>query len=110
MEILQIGDGKLLLSLTADDMAVYGGGGNRGDVLRRLMTELDDRYGCGLTHGRLYVQMYESKKGGCEMFVTKLGDKGGDNMLRQTDDRMMSEYRRCHNNCIFCFRKSIINS
>lgn len=93
MEILQIDDGKVLLSLSADDMAEYNG--SRREKLRRLMFDIHEKYGCRLFCGRILIQMYESKKGGCELFVTKLDDRGGQNeMTRQTDERMMTEYRR----------------
>ena len=94
MEYLEISDGKMLLSLSADDMAEYRG--SRKTAIRRLMLDLHEKYGCRQLSGRIYVQMYESKSGGCELFVTKLDDKAGEDhaMMRQTEDRMMTEYRR----------------
>ena len=93
MDFLKIGDGKILLTLSADDMTEFSG--TRRENIRKLMIVLHEKYGCTELDGQIFVQMYESKNGGCEMFVTKLDDKGGNiQMMRQTDDRTVTEIRR----------------
>ncbi len=76
METIRIGDDRLKIMLTKEDLARYDLGGRPldpdseevGKALRRLV--LDAGFEGG--EGRLYLQLYESKEGGCELFVTRL--------------------------------------
>lgn len=94
MEILNLGGGGMLLSLSPEDMEQYRFCADDGSAVRRLMSDMREKYGCRMPDGRLSVQMYESKSGGCELFVTKLDDRGGKTMTRQTDERTLTDYRR----------------
>ena len=82
MEYIKIDDEKALLSLSAEDMEKFRD--KRPNSIRRIMAAAHERYGADTLDGRLFVQMYESKGGGCELFVTK---------LRERRDMMTSQSR-----------------
>ena len=81
MEILVISESKLKIMLEKEDMEKYGLFGselNYDDppTRRRLLSILDAaKAECGFDTAaqKLLVQLYPSKDGGSEMFVTKLG-------------------------------------
>ena len=76
METIHIGDDRIKIMLSREDLARYDLGDRPLDpdseavsaALRRLL--LDAGFEDG--KGRLYIQLYESKTGGCELFVTRL--------------------------------------
>ena len=70
MELIVISESRIKLMLTKEDMDSYKGDTHR--VLSRIMEDVRGKCGCGNMNGRLYIQMYQSRSGGCEMFVTKL--------------------------------------
>ena len=74
MEVIKISKKKLLLLLDNDDMAKYKLNENSDSkkmntIFRKLF--LDCGIGCDFFSDVL-VQIFDSKSGGCEMFVTKL--------------------------------------
>ena len=73
MEYIKIGDGKMLLTLSAEDMEEFNG--SRLGAIRKIVNDVHEKYGGDGFGGRIFVRMYESKDGGCELFVTKLGEK-----------------------------------
>ena len=95
MEYIRITDGKMLLTLSAEDMAEYRGGRpNAISAIRRIVSDAHERYGGEELDGRLFVQMYESKGGGCELFVTRLRERRDIVAVHsQQNERMMAEYR-----------------
>ena len=81
MELIVISDSKLKIMLTAPDMIRYDLEGSCKTVtdpktraaFRHIFDDARREIGFD-THGeRLLVQMYASREGGCEIFVTKLG-------------------------------------
>ena len=81
MELIVISDTKLKLILTPQDMRVYGldfettdydSPKNRRSIWR-LFDEVKARSGFEVDFDRVLVQVWPSKDGGCEMFISKMG-------------------------------------
>lgn len=91
MELIVISDSKFKLMLTSSDMASYTG--NTKEILREIMHDAEAK--CGYSHisGRVFIQMYPSKEGGCELFVTML-ERQGEIMMRGGEDRALAEYKK----------------
>ena len=81
MELIVISESKLKIMLTAPDMAHYELENTRMDcadahtraAFRHIFDDARNRIGFDTQGERLCVQLYASKEGGCEIFVTKLG-------------------------------------
>jgi negative regulator of genetic competence, sporulation and motility len=85
MELLRINESKLKIMLSLADMEKYRLDGESMDYdntetrsalwqildLAKQKTGFD---GCG---DKLFIQVYPSRGGGCEMYVTKVGEGGG---------------------------------
>lgn len=84
MELIPVGDNKLKIMLTLSDMTRFEIPDGVPDVpceqirlaFREILNEASSITGFNTSGDRLYVQYYPSKKGGCELFVTKLGRPG----------------------------------
>ena len=81
MELIVISDSKLKIMLTAPDMVRYDLDGSTKDctdrrtraAFRHIFDDARREIGFDTEGERLFVQMYASREGGCEIFVTKLG-------------------------------------
>ena len=81
MELIVISDAKLKVMLSAEDVRRYELAGAAVDgenpetkrVLREILDEVKTRTGFDACGERVLVQLYPSRGGGCELFVTKLG-------------------------------------
>ena len=73
MELIIISESKIKLMLTRDDMECYHG--TTKEMLKEIMEDVKQKCGCAGLEGRIFVQMYPSKSGGCELFVTRLEDR-----------------------------------
>lgn len=81
MELIVISQSKLKIMLTAPDMQYYELQGNHINCVdentRRAFRHIFDdarlQVGFDTAGERLFVQLYASRDGGCEIFVTKLG-------------------------------------
>lgn len=74
MELIPIGETKLKITLDEREMADYPlrrGDTNRA-VLVRLFRDIKARCGFDTSGSRVFVQMYPGRRGGCELYVTKL--------------------------------------
>lgn len=80
MDLILISRSKLKIMLTADDMAEYSLNCDNinydNTETRRAFWEILDaakhKTGFDAASDRVYIQVYPSKGGGCEMYVTKL--------------------------------------
>ncbi len=81
MEWIRISQNKLKIMLSAEDArryaldcktADYADAVTR-DAFREILTEVRAETGFDATEDKVYIQMYPSKEGGCELFVTKMG-------------------------------------
>ena len=96
MELIVIGDNRLKIMLTGEDMVHYdlaepdstGSSVNSitphtREVLRHIFADAHNEIGFDTEGERLFVQLYASKGGGCEIFVTKLGEAGEIKLLKK---------------------------
>lgn len=81
MDLIRINENKLKIMLTPLDMQSYELCADELDctnietreAFRSIMDEARNRTGFDAGGNQIYVQLYPSKSGGCELFVTKLG-------------------------------------
>jgi negative regulator of genetic competence, sporulation and motility len=81
MEWIRIGTHKLKIILSAADAQRYALDCGRADyaeapirrAFKEILTDMQQETGFDAGDDRLYIQMYPSKAGGCELFVTKMG-------------------------------------
>ena len=96
MELIVIGENRLKIMLTGEDMARYeltesdplgdtanGVTPHTREVLRHIFADAHSDIGFDTDGERLFVQLYASKGGGCEIFVTKLGETGETRLLKK---------------------------
>lgn len=81
MELIRISDSKLKVMLNAQDMAHYAitceAINYENTETRRAIWEILDeakqRTGFDAASDRIFIQVYPSREGGCELYITKLG-------------------------------------
>ena len=81
MEWIRISNNKLKIMLTAQDAKKYDlrcESADYADVVtrqafREILTDVGRETGFDATEDKVYIQMYPSKEGGCELFVTRVG-------------------------------------
>ena len=81
MELILINDTKLKIMLTREDMTRYdldcaSADYDSTETRRAFWSILDEakhRTGFDAARDRVFIQLYPSREGGCEMFVTKVG-------------------------------------
>ena len=81
MELILINEKKLKIMLTPEDMREYEidcesvdyGKTETRRAFWSILDEAKHRTGFDAASERVYIQLYPSKEGGCEMYVTKLG-------------------------------------
>ena len=85
MELILINNGKLKIMLTEEDMREYELDCDMADYdnteTRRafwnILAEAKARTGFDAASERVFIQLYPSKAGGCEIYVTKIGLRSG---------------------------------
>lgn len=85
MELIVINQSKLKIMLTPPDMQRYELSAEQMDcadeqtrrAFRHIFDDARDRIGFDTAGEKLLVQLYTSREGGCEIFVTKLGCTDG---------------------------------
>ena len=93
MELIVISESKLKIMLTAPDMARYELESTRMDcadahtraAFRHIFDDARAEIGFATEGKRLFVQLYASKEGGCEIFVTALGRDEGERESSEED-------------------------
>lgn len=81
MEWIRISKSKLKIMLSAEDAERYALNCENADyadlmtreAFKEILTDVKQETGFDATEDKVYIQMYPSKEGGCELFVTKLG-------------------------------------
>lgn len=107
MELIVIDESRIKLMLTAEDMAAYRiAAGERGtkEALKGIMKDACEKCGYSGMRGRIYIEMYPSKKGGCELFVTKLAERENGTDMKSGNEGILAEYRK------YIFRGRVIYS
>ncbi len=81
MELILISNSKLKIMLSAEDMKKYNIECDGESALRRgfkpVLERAHDDCGFDIESGRLLVQVFPSRGGGCEMFVTRVAISSG---------------------------------
>ncbi len=93
MELIIIDESRLKIMLTPTDMRHYDlpstemttAGASTRRAFRHIFDDARAQVGFDTTGERLFVQLYTSRGGGCEIFVTKLGSR------EETDDLFAPE-------------------
>lgn len=89
MELILISNSKLKIMLSAEDMKMYNIECDGETALRRGFKPVLERarLDCGfdIESGRLLVQVFPSREGGCEMFVTRVALSGANEGKRASD-------------------------
>ena len=101
MELILINSEKLKIMMSRDDMAEYDISCESADYknteTRRAFWSILDRAkkstGFDAASDKIYIQMYPSKEGGCEMYVTKLGFSEKDREAKSANDAEPQIYR-----------------
>ena len=81
MELIVISSTKLKIMLSADDMNKYALGADidyadskTRQAFRSILEEAREKTGFDAESEKIYIQLYPSKKGGCEVYITKIDD------------------------------------
>ena len=90
MELILINEKKLKIMLTPEDMREYEIDCESVDYARAetrrafwsILDEAKHRTGFDAASERVYIQLYPSREGGCEMFVTRLSCAAGESAKR----------------------------
>lgn len=100
MELIPINESKLKIMLDERDMKEY----NIGDeadcansetrlAIRHILDRAKDQIGFNTEGSEIFVQLYTSKRGGCELFVTKSGFPSVKEEPKQTEKRVKKSKR-----------------
>ena len=91
MELILISNSKLKIMLSAEDMKRYNIECDGETALRRGFKPVLDmaRRDCGFESegGRLLVQVFPSRGGGCEMFITRVALDSGKDRARDASSQ-----------------------
>ena len=111
MELIVISDARLKVMLSAEELRRYelDGGTAAGDdpetkrALREILDEVKAKTGFDASGERVLVQLYPSRGGGCELFVTKLG--------KNLSSKPLPEERRCESGreAVFDLRPAVFS-
>ncbi len=105
MELIVIDESRIKLMLTAEEMEAYRivEDGTR-ETIKGIMTDVSRKcgYAGAVMRGRIYVEMYPSKKGGCELFVTRLAEREqkigtereNGTIMKTGNEGILTEYRK----------------
>ncbi len=80
MELIKISPTKLKIMLSATDVKKYdlavsdGSNISGSGAFRTILAEVKEKCGFDALGARVFVQYYQSRDGGCEMFITKMSD------------------------------------
>ncbi len=81
MELILISNSKLKIMLSAEDMKEYNIECDGESALKRgfkpVLERAHEDCGFDIESGRLLVQVFPSRGGGCEMFITRVAISGG---------------------------------
>ena len=115
MELIVINESRLKIMLTGEDMARYdlpspadaeavghtappsvgdGIAPHTREILRHIFADARTEIGFDTEGERLFVQLYASKGGGCEIFVTKLGGEGESRLLKAMESAKATHRKR----------------
>lgn len=94
MELIMINETQLKVMLAPgemDDLSIQDSNETR-QALRTILQKAKARCGFDATNSRVYVQMYPGRKGGCELYVTKMEKR--EEMPKMRTGSTITEYRK----------------
>ncbi len=114
MELLIISENKIKISLTKNDLDTYDISCENIDydttetrrVVWSLLDDVKRQSGFDAAKSRIFVQIYPSIDGGCEMYVSRLGKEEREKSYKPQNDK--SEARRKKNCYIFSGMNELI--
>ncbi len=81
MELIMISSSKLKIMLSPDDMQKYAldadidyADSKTRKAFRTILEEARQKTGFDTESEKIFIQLYPSKKGGCEVYITKIDD------------------------------------
>ncbi len=75
-------------------MAAYHNTNGNKEILREILHDVREKCGYPNISGRLFIQMYPSREGGCELFVTKLKDRSEKTVTNTDEENAVTEYSK----------------
>jgi negative regulator of genetic competence, sporulation and motility len=85
MELIVISSSKLKIMLSPDDMFRYDLGADidyadsrTRKAFKSILEEAREKTGFDAESEKIFIQLYPSKKGGCEVYITKIEDENED--------------------------------
>ena len=98
MELIRISENKIKIMLDAGDMTAYDLPTDGLDycehtvreAFRAVLKDAGRKTGMDFSDSRLSIQLYPSKSGGCEMFVTRTGERLNDSTFSVCKDESAS--------------------
>ena len=97
MELILISDSKLKIMLSENDMKEYSIGKDTDCVdpsarraIRSILERAREQIGFNTEGDEIFVQLYTSKKGGCELFITKTVGNGN----AEIDEKTISSAKK----------------
>ncbi len=111
MELILISSSKLKVMLSQDDMSALSLTCEKLDYdnteTRRAFWQIFDeakhKTGFDAASERIYVQVYPSKNGGCEMYVTKLSSEEGSSKSSGVSIKVKKRVQSAINRNLYCF-------
>lgn len=81
MDFIRISNNKLKIMLTREDAAHYALSPDTADhfdtktrrAFRAILTDIKEKTDFDAAEDKVYIQIFPSREGGCEMFITKMG-------------------------------------
>lgn len=113
MEMIMISERKLKIMLTADDMEKFSISNelmayekrDAREMFRPILEEAEEKCGFESAAGKLFIQVYPSKNGGCEVYVTKPEESPSNEKNEKEDKRKREKApaRRKKEYCAYVF-------
>lgn len=108
MEMIVISDSKLKVMLSSEDMSRFRiscdtinyDNTETRRAFWNILDEAKHRTGFDAARDRIYVQVYPSKSGGCEMYVTKLEGEGNEKHVLSVEQSHCEAWRFSSLECL----------
>lgn len=109
MEWIKINHNKLKIMLTREDAAYYALCTDTADytntetkrAFKAILTDMREKTGFDAAEDKVYIQMYPSREGGCELFITKMGMETAAKKAASDKERLSPVRQR--RSLVFCF-------
>ncbi len=100
MEVIRISNQKLKVMLSDEDMRHYEiqscskdyGDAEIRRALSKILFDADKETDFNVAKDRIYIEIFPDKDGGCEMFVTKLGEREKKEARGKTQEKRLHLY------------------